>query len=213
MILIPKAKIPYLFYRIKHRWERHVARPWRRQIFLFDCYRHGVAVSLPDDTIFAHPVRVWGVGGRIVIERDVHFAFVGGSPWLGPIGFEMRTEESHVTLCQGVWVMRAARFICVKSITVRNDVTIGDGCLLLDSDIHNFTPGAWDKPMRGSPIVISERAHLAPNVTVLKGVTIGADTVVGNSSVVQRSLPSRSVALGNPARVVLSYAPSPTGKK
>ena len=199
------GKISYLFYRIKHRWERHLAQPWRRQRFLLDCYIHGVSVVLPDDTIFAHPVRVWGVGGQITIERDVHFAMIGGSPWLGPIGFEMRTEESRITLSQGVWVMRASRFICVKSITVRSGVTIGDGCLLLDSDIHDFTPGAWDKPMRGSPIVIEERAHLAPNVTVLKGVTIGADSVVGNHSVVQRSLPSRSVALGTPARIVLRF--------
>jgi acetyltransferase-like isoleucine patch superfamily enzyme len=97
----------------------------------------------------------------------------------------------------------------MKSITIKEDVTIGDGCLLLDSNIHDFTPGGWYNTPKSASITIEARPHLAPDVTVLKGVTIGADSLVGNRSVVQRSVPSRSVVVGNPGRVVLRYAAAP----
>ncbi len=101
--------------------------------------------------------------------------------------------------------MRDVRLICFRSISIAHEATIGDGCILLDSDIHDFTPGSWDKEPRSLPVVIAARAHLAPHVIVLKGVRIGSDTVVGNQSVVQRSIPDLCVAAGNPARVLLRY--------
>ncbi len=204
--MLPAARTPYFFYRLSHSWQRKVRGPWLRWLFLADCYRHGVKVEMADDTQFHHRVRVWGIGGRITIESDVHFAFQGGSPWLGPIGIEMRSADSHLTLRRGVWVMRAARFMCMKSITVGEGVTVGDGCLLLDSNIHDFTPGSWHGTPKSAPIVIGARSHLAPDVTILKGVTVGEDSMIGNRSVLQRSVPSRSVVMGNPARVMLRYA-------
>ena len=41
-----------------------------------------------------------------------------------------------------------------------------------------------------------------PRVIVLAGVTIGENAVIGAGSVVTRSIPARSVAVGNPARVI-----------
>ena len=51
---------------------------------------------------------------------------------------------------------------------------------------------------------IGRNAWLGSNVMVLRGVTIGDDTVVGAGSVVSRSLPAGVIAAGNPARVVRS---------
>ena len=51
-------------------------------------------------------------------------------------------------------------------------------------------------------IVIQDDVFLGARCIVLKGVTIGAGTVVGAGSVVSRSLPSGVVAAGNPARVI-----------
>ena len=179
----------------------------RRKRFVLDCLLHNVTVSIGVNVHFAHPVRVWGVGGKITIEDDVHFAFDGGGRWLGPVGIELRTSDAHVHIGPGVWIMRGVRLICFRSIFIAHRATIGDGCILLDSDIHDFTPGSWHKEPRSLPIIIAENAHLAPHVTILKGVRIGSDTIVGNQSVVQRSIPDLSIAAGNPARVLLRHAP------
>ena len=53
---------------------------------------------------------------------------------------------------------------------------------------------------------IGRNAWLGSNVMVLRGVTIGDDTVVGAGSVVTRDLPSGVVAFGNPARIHRSLA-------
>lgn len=52
------------------------------------------------------------------------------------------------------------------------------------------------------PIVIGNRVYCGVNVTILSGVTIGDDVVIGAGSVVCKDVPSNSVAVGVPARVI-----------
>jgi maltose O-acetyltransferase len=54
----------------------------------------------------------------------------------------------------------------------------------------------------GEPITIGDNVWLGGGAIVCPGVTIGDDTVVGAGAVVTRDLPSRVVAVGNPARVL-----------
>ena len=54
----------------------------------------------------------------------------------------------------------------------------------------------------GKPVTIGKRVWLASNVTVLPGVTIGDDSVIGAGSVVSRDIPSGVLAVGNPCHVV-----------
>lgn len=178
----------------------------RRAHFICSCRTQHVKLDIGKNVRFHHPIRVYGVGGTIQIADGVSFAWDGGGKWLGPIGFEMHRANANVSIGRNAVIMRAVRFICFDNIAVGENATLGDGCLLLDSDVHNFTPGRWNRPVEGRRIVLGDCVHLAPDVTVLKGVTIGRNTMIGNRSVVQNNLPENSVALGNPARVFLTYA-------
>ena len=51
-------------------------------------------------------------------------------------------------------------------------------------------------------MVLGRNVWLGANVTVLPGVTIGDDAVIGAGSVVTRDIPARSIAVGSPAHVV-----------
>jgi maltose O-acetyltransferase len=85
-------------------------------------------------------------------------------------------------------------------------VKIGSDCLLgahvgiLDNDFHDINERS--KMPAPRPVVIGDRVWLGNRVMVLPGVTIGADAVVGAASVVVNDIPARSVAVGNPARVI-----------
>lgn len=54
-------------------------------------------------------------------------------------------------------------------------------------------------------VKIGNNVWLGENVTILKGVTIGDNVIVGIGSIVTKDIPSNSVAVGIPARVVGSY--------
>ncbi|MBQ7618134.1 MAG: sugar O-acetyltransferase [Desulfovibrio sp.] len=53
-----------------------------------------------------------------------------------------------------------------------------------------------------APIVIGPKAWLGANVTVLPGVTIGAEAIVGAGAVVTHDVPPRTVVGGVPARIL-----------
>ena len=53
-----------------------------------------------------------------------------------------------------------------------------------------------------APVVIEPTVFLGMGVRVLKGVTIGENTVVGAGAVVTSSLPAGVIAAGNPARPI-----------
>jgi acetyltransferase-like isoleucine patch superfamily enzyme len=83
-------------------------------------------------------------------------------------------------------------------IVLGENVRCGANTLITDTDWH------MDDPRTGpnKPIVIESGVWLGANVTVLKGVTIGRDTVVAAGSIVTRSLPSGVVAAGVPAKIL-----------
>ncbi|MFN2464825.1 MAG: acyltransferase [Candidatus Dormibacteria bacterium] len=88
-------------------------------------------------------------------------------------------------------------------------ITIGDNCILgsctiVDTDHHSVgvdrrTSGA---PPAVAPIRIGNNVWVAGMAAVLKGVTIGDDSVVAFGAVVAADVPAGVVVAGNPARVV-----------
>ena len=95
------------------------------------------------------------------------------------------------------------------AISAHQLVVIGDGCrigqdcLILDCDFHDLRPSRRTTSHGESrPIAIGANVWLGARVIVLKGVSIGANTVVAAGSVVTRSLPENVLAAGNPVRVI-----------
>lgn len=99
--------------------------------------------------------------------------------------------------------------VAENSITLGKRVMVGAGCIVIDSDCHSLDAAARARGEGGknAPIVLEDDVWLGMNVLVLKGVRIGAGTVVGAGSVVTCDLPAGVVAAGNPARVISSLKP------
>jgi maltose O-acetyltransferase len=78
--------------------------------------------------------------------------------------------------------------------------SIGTYAIIMDNDFHELD----DRSRRPEPkpVVIGDRVWLANRSTILPGVTIGNDAVIGAGSVVMTDIPERSLAMGNPARVI-----------
>lgn len=84
-------------------------------------------------------------------------------------------------------------------------IEIRSGCILAPN-VRLVAHDASTKQLIGATrlghIVIEENCFLGDSVIVLPNVTIGRDSIVGAGSVVTRSIPPGSVAVGNPARVL-----------
>ena len=95
--------------------------------------------------------------------------------------------------------------ICAsKHIKIGNRVTIGANSVVVDTDFHpRDAKERIDNPEQGemAPVVIEDDVFIGMSCLILKGVTIGRGSVIGAGSVVAKSVPAGSVAVGNPARV------------
>lgn len=85
-----------------------------------------------------------------------------------------------------------------KSVYIGNNVRIGANCVIMDGDFHLDDPRVSD----ARPIIIESGVWLGANVVVLKGITIGKNTVIGMNSIVTKDIPENCIAAGNPCKVI-----------
>lgn len=88
-----------------------------------------------------------------------------------------------------------------KSVILGSNVMCGANTLITDSDWHPTDPRS------GIPksIIIEDNVWLGVNVTVLKGVTIGSNSVIGAGSIVTKNIPANVVAAGSPCKIIKSF--------
>ena len=108
-------------------------------------------------------------------------------------------------------------FVC-EGVTIEDDVFIG----------HNvtFTNDRYPRAVRADgrlqteadweclPTLVKRGASIGSSVTILCGLTIGENAMIGAGSVVTKDVPPNAVAAGNPARVIRTIEPNellPTG--
>lgn len=96
--------------------------------------------------------------------------------------------------------------ICAaKSISIGHGTLIGANSTIVDTDFHPLT--ATERYTNASagksaPVVIEENVFIGMGCLILKGVTIGKNSVIGAGSVVRTSIPPNVIAAGNPCVVV-----------
>jgi acetyltransferase-like isoleucine patch superfamily enzyme len=150
---------------------------------------------------------------RIIIgDRVSFYGFVG-------ITSGRIFDDPRLVIGNGVDLGHNVSIVVNKEVVIEDDVKIASNVRIMDTDGHpkdpalralNLPPGEDEiKAVR-----IGRRAWIGQNVFILKGVTIGEGATIGVNSVVVNDIPAYSVALGNPARVVvknvLKDAPAPT---
>lgn len=124
-----------------------------------------------------------------------------------PCVFNISTPNSSILIGNNVGIS-GSTINATTRIRIGNNVLIGSGCLISDTDSHPIEPAArFDncddkKATKKSPINIEDNVFIGARSIILKGVTIGKNSVIGAGSVVARDIPANSVAVGNPAKVV-----------
>lgn len=102
-------------------------------------------------------------------------------------------------------------FLDCAEICLGNDVFVGPGVSFV-TPIHPMissernarlkSDGSYYMLEYAQPINIGDNVWICSNVTILPGVSIGSNTVIGAGSVVTKDIPSNVLAVGNPCRVI-----------
>jgi acetyltransferase-like isoleucine patch superfamily enzyme len=149
--------------------------------------------------------------GTVTLGNHVS-CYAGCSFSIGPNG---HCKVGDFTLLNGALIMAEDR------------IEIGSHCLvswnvgIADSDFHPLEPAQRlvdakalapfykDRPPRPklhtAPVIIADNVWIGMNATILKGITIGENSVVAAGSVVTKSVPANVVVAGNPAVVVKKF--------
>lgn len=151
------------------------------------------------------PVQLVG-RGEIHFKECVNIGFFP-SPYFfnGYAYIEARNPGSKVTFGYGTWINN--NFVAIsehKSITIGKNVFIGTFVEIYNSNFHGIEPERrrTSRPEEASAVTIEDNVFIGSNVKILKGVTIGRDSVIANSSLVTKSIPPGVVAGGYPAKVL-----------
>lgn len=167
-----------------------VRRAWYRLRF--------PSLTIGDDVRFVGRIRVKGrttvvLGDRVRVRKTVR---ING-------GGVVRVGAD--TLLNGSWII------------AETAVEIGERCLisdagLMDTDFHNLEPELRHDPpseRTRAPITVGTNAWIGAQALVLKGTSIGDDSVVAAGAVARGDIPERVVVAGNPAVVVRKFDDRP----
>ena len=159
---------------------------------------------LTGNPVILQPVLFLGQG-EIVLGRDVVFGW-RGSPlyYTGYSHVEASGAASRIEVGDGVVF---SNNVYVKSegagIQIGPSAGLGAFVEVIDSDFHDLDPRRhWSGTPDTAPVVIGPNVMVMSGTRVLKGVTIGEDSIIGVGSVVTSSIPAGVLAAGAPARIV-----------
>ena len=145
-------------------------------------------------------------GARITIGDNFYLSSGNG---VNPIASNLQADvyvEPGAALTIGNNVgMSSTRLWIHESARIGNNVKIGGCVLITDTDAHPMDYMARRSSNEGTksaPVVIEDDVWVGAHCIILKGVTIGARSIIGAGSVVTKSIPADCVAAGNPCQVI-----------
>lgn len=94
--------------------------------------------------------------------------------------------------------------VSLSSIIIKDNCEIAEMVVIRDQNHkHNLTDTPINKQgYKSAPIVINENVWIGAKATILKGVEIGKNSIIGTNAVVNKSFSSSSIIVGIPAKKI-----------
>lgn len=171
-------------------------------------------------TIYKNRVKItgqWKIYGRIIISNNGEITIgnellINSGGRYNPVDGFNRTHifclnnalldiKNHVGISNSL-------IYCANNITIEDNVSIGGGCKIFDTDFHSINPDIRRtknetlSEIKTKPITIKKNAWIGGFSIILKGVVIGENSVIGAGSVVTKNVPDNEIWAGNPARFI-----------
>lgn len=144
------------------------------------------------------------------IKKGVEWKLFPGCNFEGGKGLIIGKDVT-INVCKGaslvfgdrVGIGNRCQIVCHEAIYIGEGTVLAPGVMIYDHNhVFDYENGVRQREFTSTPINIGKHCWLGAGVIVLKGVTIGDHCVVGAGSVVTKDIPSYSIVVGNPAKVI-----------
>lgn len=186
---------------------------WNKIYFFLNNIKYG-----KNFRVFNHLYLKIHVGALVQIGNNCTIMSGAG---LNPLSRNIKTciyvgKKATLKLGNDVGISSSTLFV-KESVSIGNSVAIGADCIIMDTDAHNldwkircseetneYGESVDMVTAASAPIVIEDNVLVGARCIILKGVTIGARSIIGSGSIVTKDIPSDCIAAGNPCKVIKS---------
>lgn len=140
------------------------------------------------------------LGEKVTITSSFSKNPIGGGTFTSLV-----TENTGMIVIGSNSGVSNSNLYSVKRITIGDNVFIGSGCRIYDTDFHSvILKERLLKSDKGKSkeIYINNGVFIGAGCLILKGSVVGENSVIGANSVVTGNIPSNQVWAGNPAKYI-----------
>ena len=149
-----------------------------------------------------HPLLTKGKG-KIIFGENVQMGVIASPNFYSHYSYlEARNNDSIISIGDNVAINNGFSAVAFQNITIQENVLIGVNCAIIDNDGHDLASDNRTESSQSATVTIEKNVFIGDNVTILKGVTIGENSVIGFGSIVTNDIPKNVIAAGNPAKVI-----------
>lgn len=196
---------PYLFLS---KLVRYVKLNWWRLTVPVKMKASGVRLN-GKVLFFGMPIVSIAQGSEIEVGADAVLCSVSEMTALGvsrPVILRTLRPQARIKIGRDCGL--SGTTVCAaQSISIGKECLIGADVLICDTDFHALPPEGrrfndLAQAIRTAPITIEDNVFIGARSIVLKGVSIGCNSVIGAGSLVVSDIPANVLAAGNPAKVI-----------
>jgi acetyltransferase-like isoleucine patch superfamily enzyme len=128
---------------------------------------------------------------------------IGRWAWIGH-GSKIRAHEGEVSIGAKTVIGQECTISSFQHVSIGRECIIADRVMLIDFD-HGVTE--VERPIRAQGIYkrdvrVGHNVWIGYGACILRGVSVGDNSIVGTSAVVTKDVPQNAVVAGSPARVI-----------
>lgn len=144
--------------------------------------------------------------GKIILKDKSRIGYFPSAYFFSTYGhIEARDKNSSITIGENTMLNNNPNIVAEReSIEIGQNCYIGQNFKCYSSDFHGIKKEDRNNPekIKTAPVKIGNDVFIGNDVTILKGVEIGDNCVIGAGSVVVKSISANTIACGNPAKEI-----------